>query len=131
MHLSYFGQNLTSPIKINVIFNLHFIFNKQVCWAKLPSDHNLSLFMSTYGLIRELDNIELYKLIDNKYEGIKPTYRQSFVLMITCTTTIMLHFNTPYYPLASIQSKTQKNLARYNRMSPPSAERRQYLVQKS
>ena len=131
MHLSHFGQNLTSPIKINVIFNLHFIFNKQVCWAKLPSDHNLSLFMSTYGLIRELDNIELYKLIDNKYEGIKPTYRQSFVLMITCTTTIMLHFNTPYYPLASIQSKTQKNLARYNRMSPPSAERRQYLVQTS
>ena len=80
MHLSYFGQNLTSPIKINVIFNLHFIFNKQVCWAKLPSDHNLSFFLlSTYDLIRELDNIELYKLIDNKYEGIKSTYRQSFV----------------------------------------------------
>ena len=84
MHLSHFGQNLTSPIKINVIFNLHFIFNKQVCWAKLPSDHiielNLSFFiLSTYGLIRELDNIELYKLIDNKYEGSKPTYRQSFV----------------------------------------------------
>ena len=35
--------------------------------------------MSTYGLIRELDNIELHKLIDNKYEAIKPTYRQSFV----------------------------------------------------